>query len=226
MSAGVRCEPDHLDPVELLEEAAREVVRLDLVLGGGVVQRRDGVRRRRVGRILRRDVPELLQLRLRLAGQPAHAGTVEHRDPDADDRRARLGPGPTGRRRRTGRPGRVGAPGAAERAAGRQRGRAPTAAATAAVAQRGEGLIDHDDAPDDQGDDDREPERAGGQGEVEAPVGRWLVHAILPQGYRGSPSRRARRLRRRDSRSLRNRRTSIGSYRSASGRSIARIRSC
>ena len=52
----VRCQPDHLDPIELLEEAARQVVRLDLVLGGGVVQRRDRVRRWRVGLILRRSV--------------------------------------------------------------------------------------------------------------------------------------------------------------------------
>src|SRR6185503_12263709 len=42
----VRREPYHLDPVELLEEAAREVVRLDLVLRRGVVERSDGVRRR------------------------------------------------------------------------------------------------------------------------------------------------------------------------------------
>src|SRR4029450_1116054 len=34
----VGLEPDHLDPVELLEEAGREVVRLDPVLGGREVE--------------------------------------------------------------------------------------------------------------------------------------------------------------------------------------------
>src|SRR4029453_8120593 len=170
--------------VELLEEAAREVVCLDLVLGGGGVERRHGGRRRRGERVLGRDGPELLYPDRRGAGQPADPGAVEHGDPDADDRRARLGPGPTRRRRRPGAPGRVGGP-PPQGATGQRRGLSPAAPAIAAVAQRGEGLIDHDDAPDDEGDDDREPERAGGQGEVEAPVGRWLVHVILPQGYRG-----------------------------------------
>src|SRR5215207_2877575 len=176
----VGLEPDHLDIVQLLEEVAGEVVRLDPVLGGVEVDRRDRVRRGRVGRVLGRDVPELLQPRLRVAGEAADTGTVEHGDPDADDGRTPLRVRSTGGRL-AGRPGGVRAGGPADRAARQRRdGRAATILAAVAGGQRGEGLIDHDDAPDDQGDDDREAERAGGQGEVEAPVGRWLVHAILP----------------------------------------------
>src|SRR5262249_3246256 len=132
------------------EEVVGQELRLDLVLGAAVVDRRHRVWGRGVGGGLRLDVPVLvLEAEHPGAGRAGGGGAVEHRYRTALPRRPRRGPGVAGRA------GALRAGGGGLRGPAGQPGDGSTAAAVAAGGGgRGERLVDDDDAPDDEGDDD------------------------------------------------------------------------